>query len=109
MHKLSDCVDYADSRLNDLILEALGEGLWIIFRHSEIDPAAPCRGVAHTVVTDEILNVLGLCPLRSATEGSAPTACARYYAAFLGTSPTPLLPISRAVQGRQSPRVYSLR
>lgn len=78
MRKLSDCVDYADSRLNDLILEALGEGLWVIFRHSEIDPAAPHRGVAHMVVTDEILNVLGLCPQRCAPEGSAPAAFARH-------------------------------
>jgi hypothetical protein len=68
-------VDYADSRLDDLTLAALGEGLWIIFR-SEIDPAAPQRGLAPMVVTDEILDVLGLCPHRCADGGSA--ACARH-------------------------------
>lgn len=77
MDTLSDCVDYADSRLDDLSLEALGEGLWIIFR-SEIDPAAPQRGLAPMVVTDEILNVLGLCPHRCAAGGSASTAFARH-------------------------------
>lgn len=54
MYKLSDCVDFVDSRLDDLFLKELGDGAWAICR------AAGDAFESVTVVTGEVLKALGL-------------------------------------------------